>query len=115
MKKKITIIIECETEKEDWYIKEVMTNRMYRALDTSPHYIAEPKKVENITVTVEENLKEHVSVEMTDKDYEGIPKGTKGCIVACHEQYNMYSVEFFDENGITIDVRSVHKNHLKTI
>lgn len=53
MKKRIKIEIVCDTEKEDWYIKEVMANRMYRALDTSPHYIAEPKKVETVSVNVE--------------------------------------------------------------
>ena len=52
MKKRITITIECETNKDDEYIQKVMKRGTFRALDTSPYYISSPGMVENIDVEI---------------------------------------------------------------
>lgn len=53
MKKKITIVVECETNKENPYLLDVLPRRVYRALDSEPHYIASPKNVHSINIKID--------------------------------------------------------------
>lgn len=49
-----------------------------------------------------------------NKDFQNISKGTKGAIV--HKYNNEdFEVEFFDENGDTIDVVTISKEYLDLI
>lgn len=40
------------------------------------------------------------------KDFKDLTKGTIGCIVHKYDEHN-FEVEFFDENGNTIDVYTI--------
>lgn len=49
-----------------------------------------------------------------NKDYKGILVGTKGTIVLEYDG-KAFEVEFFDENGDTIDVMTVPKENLDLV
>ena len=48
------------------------------------------------------------------KDYKGIPSGTQGTIV-CEYDGKAFEVEFFDDNGDTIDVVTTPTEILKSV
>ena len=48
------------------------------------------------------------------KDYKGIPSGTQGTIV-CEYDGKAFEVEFFDDNGDTIDVVTIPVEILKLV
>lgn len=48
------------------------------------------------------------------KDFENIPAGTEGAIVSKYSD-SVFDVEFFDENGNTIDVLTVSADVLELI
>lgn len=56
-------------------------------------------------------MKELDSVKLLS-EYNNIPKGTEGCIV-CENDKKFFDVEFFDNDGNTIDVVLVPVEYLK--
>ena len=54
-KKKITITVICETNKDNKYIETALVRGTFRALDQSPYYVAAPGSVESISVDIKES------------------------------------------------------------
>lgn len=46
------------------------------------------------------------------KDYKDLPKGTIGCVVLKYDEHN-FEIEFFDQNGNTIDIYTVREEFIK--
>ena len=110
MKKRITITIECETNKENEFIEKTLRRGTYRALDTEPSYISTPSNVDSIEVKIE-NLNEFSlriddTIETVLPDYfTGIGVGERGKVVSIISGYP--KIKFDNEFPIAEDLNGL--------